>query len=80
MTRDEIHQQLTRVFRDVFDDPAIEVTDATTARDLEGWDSLTHINLIVAAEKAFRVSFTTKQVQALANVGDFIELIASRLR
>jgi acyl carrier protein len=79
MTEREIHERLTEVFRDVFDDPALEISDSTTARDVEGWDSLTHINLIVATEKALGVSFTTKQVKALANVGDFIQLIASRL-
>lgn len=76
----EIHQKLSDVFRDAFDDPSIEITDSTTAADVEDWDSLTHINLIVAAEKAFAVSFTTKEVKALSNVGDFIRLIASRAK
>jgi acyl carrier protein len=80
MTHGEIHQRLTDVFRDVFDDPTLEISDSTTAKDVEGWDSLTHINLIVATEKALAVRFTTKQVQALANVGDFIQLIAARLK
>jgi len=79
MTREEIHERLTEVFRDVFDDPTLVISDATTARDVEGWDSLMHVNLIVATEKALNVSFTTKQVQSLTNVGDFISLIASRL-
>ena len=76
MTHEEIHQKLTSVFRDVFDDDGLEITEATTAADVPEWDSLTHINLIVAAEKAFRVKFTTKEVKALANVGDFMSLIA----
>ena len=80
MTHGEIHERLTEVFRDVFDDPTLEISDSTTAKDIEGWDSLTHINLIVATEEALGVSFTTKQVQALANVGDFMRLIASRLK
>ncbi|MCY7388545.1 MAG: acyl carrier protein [Burkholderiales bacterium] len=76
----EIHQKLRDVFRDVFDDPLLEITDSTTAADVEDWDSLTHINLIVAAEKTYAVSFTTKEVKALSNVGDFIRLIASRAK
>ncbi len=80
MTHAEIHKKLTYVFRDVFDDPSLEISDSTTAKDVEEWDSLTHINLIVAAEKAFGVSFTTKEVKALANVGDFIRLIGNRAR
>ncbi|HTT69649.1 MAG TPA: acyl carrier protein [Anaeromyxobacteraceae bacterium] len=78
MTYDEVKAQLTEVFRQVFDQPTLALEDATTAKDVEGWDSLTHINLIVAAEKAFRTRFTTREVQALANVGDFIRLIQKR--
>jgi len=80
MTNQEIHQQLTAVFRDVFDNPAIEISDTTTAPDVEGWDSITHVNLIVAVEKAFNTTFTTKEVKALGNVGDFIALIARRVK
>jgi acyl carrier protein len=80
MTQTEIHQRLTAIFRDVFDNPGLEISDATTAQDVEDWDSITHITLIVAVEKAFGVSFTTKDVRALTNVGDFIRLIASRIK
>jgi acyl carrier protein len=79
MTDAEIHQKLTSIFQDVFDDPILTISDTTTAKDIEDWDSLSHINLIVATEKTFGVSFTTKDVKGLANVGDFIRLIASRL-
>jgi acyl carrier protein len=80
MTHEEIRQKLTGVFRDVFDNPDLEISEATTAPDVEGWDSIAHVNLIVAVEKAFKVSFNTKDVKALANVGDFIRLIASRTK
>jgi len=80
MERDEIHQKLTAVFRDIFDDSKLEIGDATTAEDIEDWDSITHINLIAAVEKAFKVRFNTKDVKALANVGDFIQLIANRVK
>ena len=76
----EVHQKLTEVFRDIFDDPTLEITDTTTADDIDDWESITHINLIAAVEKAFKVSFNTKDVKALANVGDFISLIVSRLK
>ena len=79
MTRPEISQVLTEVFRDVFDNAALTLTDATTARDVEGWDSLQHINLIVAAEKRFKVKLTTREVNGLQNVGDFVSLIAKKL-
>lgn len=79
MTEEEIHRKLTGVFRDVFDEPTLEIRGDTTADDVEAWDSLTHINLIVAVEKAFGVSFTTREVLKLANVGDLLRLIAARV-
>jgi acyl carrier protein len=79
MDRPAIHKQLTAVFRDVFDDPAIDIVETTTAADIPDWDSLTHVNLIVAAEKSFKVRFSTKDVQGLANVGEFIELLARKM-
>jgi len=78
MTHDEVKAQLNTVFRDIFDDDDIEVSEATTAKDIDGWDSLTHVNLVVAVEKAFKVSFTTKEISNLANVGDFIALIVRK--
>jgi len=80
MTHTEIHQKLTSIARDVFDDPALQISDSTTANDVPGWDSLTHVNLIVAVEKAFGVSFTTKDAKTLVNVGSLVELIAKRLK
>ena len=80
MTYPEIHQKLTTVFCDVFDDPKLEISDATTAKDVADWDSITHVNLIVAVEKAFGTSFTTKEVKSMANVGALIQLIAKRVK
>ena len=80
MDETEIRARLTTVFRDVFDDASIEIRDETSAKDIEDWDSLNHINLIVAVEGTFKVRFTTKEVSNLANVGEFIALIAGRLR
>ncbi len=74
----DIRAQLTDIFRDVFDDESIEIFDAMTAKDVEEWDSLNHINLIVAVERHFKVKFTTKEVSNLANVGEFIALIGSK--
>jgi acyl carrier protein len=76
----EIKQKLNQVFREVFELPDLEITETMTAQDLKQWDSLTHIDLIYSAEKAFGVSFTTKEVKSLHNVGDFIALINSRTR
>jgi acyl carrier protein len=77
--RREIQEQLTSIFRDLFDDDSIEISDKTTADDIEGWDSLTHIDLIVATERAFKVSFTTKDVKGMRNVGEFLDMIEKRV-
>ena len=72
-------QKLNRIFQEVFDDDSIKISEGMTAKDVEGWDSLTHVNLIVAVEKSFKISFSTKEVVALKNVGDFIQLIEKKL-
>lgn len=78
MTREEIFEGLNEVFQDVFDDEDIIVTDATIADDIEDWDSLEHINLIVAVEKKFGIKFTMGEVSGMKNVGEMADLIAQR--
>ena len=79
MTREEVFAKLNEVFRDVFDDEDIVVTDETTAADIEDWDSLEHITLVVSMEKEFDLKFDLKEVNALANVGEMADLIARKL-
>ena len=78
MTPTEIKAQLTGVFRDVFDNNTLEIFDAMTAKDVEDWDSLNHINLVVAVERSFRVRLTTREVSALEKVGDLIVLLEKK--
>jgi acyl carrier protein len=66
------------VVRDVIDDDSINLTMETTARDVESWDSLTNIRIVLAAERAFGVKVSTVDIMALRNVGDFVRLIARR--
>ena len=75
MTREVIFEELTEIFRDIFDDEEIELTDETTADDIEDWDSLEQINLLVAIEKKFSVKFQLSDVNGLANVGDMVSLV-----
>ena len=75
MERAEIFERLNSVFRDVFDDDTITVTDDTTAADIEGWDSLVHITLISAVEDEFDISFNMKDVVKMKNVGDMADII-----
>ena len=62
MDRDEVYETLNEVFRDVSDDPSITVDDSVTSYDVDGWDSLEHINLIAAVEQEFGVKFNMGQV------------------
>lgn len=74
-----IWERLTEVFRETFQDPDIIIGPETTANDIDDWDSLTHIQLLVAVEQTFRVRFNTGEVAKLANVGEMVELIARRI-
>ena len=75
MDNREIVSRLTPIFRDVFNDNALVVTERLTAADVPTWDSLSNINMIVAVEKAFGARFSIKDVRALKNVGELIDLI-----
>lgn len=78
MEKQEILSQVEEIFRDVLDNEEIVLTDMTTANDVEDWDSLTHIQLIVAIEKHFGVKFTSKEILSWANVGEMIDCIESK--
>ena len=67
--------KLTAIFREVFDDETIEIEPETTANEIEGWDSLSHINLILAVELHFGIEFTQKEIRSFSNVGDFVKCI-----
>ena len=74
----QIYSKLTEVFHDVFDDDSIEVMPQLSAKDVDGWDSLMHIRLILTVEKAFKVKFSTSEIGKLANVGELVALIKAR--
>ena len=70
---------LTGIFREVFGDDNIQLTDETTADDIEQWDSLTHIEMIVAVEKHFNIRFKSLDLQKLKNVGDLADMVKEKL-
>jgi len=70
-----LERRLNGVFRRVFDDESLMVSRDLTARDVPDWDSLTHINLIVAVEREFKIKLTTAEVTGLANVGGLMDVI-----
>jgi acyl carrier protein len=79
MEREEVYAKLNEVFGDVFDDESITVNDATTANDIEDWDSLEHINLMVAVEKTFGIKFNMGEVNKFKNVGEMVDIIMTRI-
>ena len=79
MDREEVFVRLNEVFRDVFDDESITVTDSTTADDIEDWDSLEHINLLAAVEQEFGMKFNMGQVVSMKNVGEMADIIIGQL-
>ena len=71
----EVMGLLNPIFRDVFDDDELVIKANTIAKDIDGWDSLTHIRLVISIEKAFDLRFTAAEISALKNVGEMVELI-----
>lgn len=80
MNEQEIWEKLTQIFRDVFDDDEIRPGRETTAEDIEDWDSMSNIQLLVAIEKAFNgVKFTTGEIANMKNVGEMVDIITNKL-
>ncbi len=79
MSRDEIMETVQEIFRDVFDDETLTISDNTNSDDIEDWDSLEHIALIVSMEKEFIMKFDIREVNKLENVGQMIDLIKRKL-
>lgn len=77
--RNAIGERLTRIFHEVFDDESITLRDDMTAKDVDEWDSLNHITLVLAVEREFGVQLNAAEVGALGNVGQMIDLLALRV-
>jgi acyl carrier protein len=78
MEQGQIYSRLTTIFEDVFDEDSIVVTPDLSAKDVDGWDSLTHIRLMLTVEKAFKIKFSTSEVGKLQNVGELVRLIEEK--
>ena len=78
MNMNEVLLAVNEICRDVFDNPGVVITESTTAADVEEWDSLTHIQLIVAVEKHFAVKFTSREINGFKTVGDLCNAVLSK--
>lgn len=79
MGKSDFLQQVQGIFRDVLDNETIVLSDTTTSADIDEWDSLAHIQLIVAIEKQFKIKFTSKEMLAWKNVGEMVDCLFSKL-
>lgn len=77
MSSADIEGKITEVFRAVFQEPSLNITREMTAADVARWDSLTHVEMIAAIEKAFGIKFKLKDVMKMKNVGDLIDTVAT---
>ncbi len=79
MKSSEILLQLQDIFRDVLDNDEIELNNESSQKDIDEWDSLTHIQLVVAIEKKYKIRFASVQIQSWNNVGELIESLIEKL-
>ena len=80
MERSETFKKVNEIFCDELDNEDIVLNDDTTADDVEEWDSLSHVQLIVAIEKAFGIKFTSNEILSWSNVGQLVDSIENRLK
>ena len=80
MTRTEITADLTTIFRDIFDDDTLVLSDDMTAGDVPLWDSLHHLVLIATVESTFGMKFRTTEIERLTAVGDLVDTVERRVR
>lgn len=79
MERNDIINRVQEVFRDELELDDLVLTDETTADEVEEWDSLSHVQLVVALEKAFNIKFTSREILSWDNVGDLVDCIEKKL-
>jgi acyl carrier protein len=78
MTENEAYERLTDLFREMFGPEDLMLQPQTTAADVKGWDSFTHLNLIVGVEMRFGIRIPTSEIESLENVGDLVAVILAR--
>jgi acyl carrier protein len=79
MTREEVFAKLQTIFRDIFDDAGLAIEETTNSSTIEDWDSLNHINLVVAIEKEFKIKFNLSELATLKDVGSMVDLMMAKM-
>ena len=76
---ERVLNEVENIFRDILDEELLNLTRDTTANDVDGWDSLAHIQLIVAIEKHFKVKFSSKEILSWKNVGELLDSLQDKV-
>ena len=79
MLREEVLKNVNEIFCDIFDDEKLVINEKTTAEDIEDWDSLENINIIVAIENTFHIKFSVHEVYSFENVGEMLDVIMEKI-
>lgn len=79
MNRSEVLEQINQIFMDILDNEHLVIKEETTAEDVEEWDSLAHVQLVVAFEKHFKIRFTSKEIQSWDSVKELVDCIISKI-
>jgi acyl carrier protein len=80
MTRERVFNGVQDIFRDIFDEDDLIISDSTNSDEIEDWDSLNHINLVSAIEKEFKIKFALGELMTLKDVGSMIDLMLEKLK
>jgi acyl carrier protein len=80
MNESQVEGALADIIRDVLDQPGLDISRDSTADQIEGWDSLNHITIVVAAEQKFGIKFKTAEVETLRNFGELVDLVEQKLK
>tara|TARA_Y100000739_G_C20516355_1_gene421981 strand:- start:485 stop:727 length:243 start_codon:yes stop_codon:yes gene_type:complete len=79
MEREELFQKIKEIFRDIFDDESLEIFESTNSSTIDDWDSLNHINLVVAIESEIKIKFNFEELSTLKDVGAMMDLILKKI-
>jgi len=78
MERKEIISTLNEIFEDIIDEGSVSLSETSTSKDIDGWDSLTNIQLVVAIEKNYKIRFTSEEITSWKNVGEMLDCILTK--
>ncbi|OUR98837.1 acyl carrier protein [Halobacteriovorax marinus] len=78
MSKQEVMDELQELFRDIFDDEDLILSEGTNSNEVEEWDSLNHINLVIAIERKFNIKFALGEIQSLKDVGEMVDMMIAK--